>query len=170
MNAARANLLDTMGEFVTQRDPEKRGCRGAQSAHRCDCREHTGGRKLAGAGTDSNHGILTAARSSAAPAASNAGAEKASVRDGIWDLAKNVFDLRAKIKSIEVIDARSKDLANLFHKYSEAPRTRLQSYAAASDALAAAADSANGAALQKLRGRFDTLAWLFKQTSFVCCP
>ncbi len=46
----------------------------------------------------------------------------------------------------------------------------MQSYAAASDALAAAADSANGAALQKLRGQFDTLAWLFKQTSSILLP
>src|SRR6202042_99662 len=112
-------------------------------------------------------GTRPAATSPAASALSNSGVEKSGTRDGIWDLAKNVFDLRAKIKAIEVIDARSKDLADLFDKYSDAPRARLQSYAAGSDALASAADSATGVALQNLRSQFDTLAWLFKQTSSI---
>ena len=170
MNAARANLLDTMGEFVNQRDPKSADAE-ALKAH-IDA-------IAASIPTDSSSSgppmsaATTAAFSAAArpvPALSSAGAEKSNVRDGIWELAKNVFDLRAKIKAIEAIDAGSKDLADLFHKYSEAPRVRLQAYAANSDALATAADSANGVALQKLRAQFDTLAWLFKQTSSILLP
>jgi small-conductance mechanosensitive channel len=169
MNAARANLLDTMGEFVSQRDPKSADAE-ALKAHIDAIAASIPLGESAPAPTASTASTPAAAVKSAPPALQNPGTEKTSAREGIWDLAKKVFDLRAKIKSIEVIDARSKDLADLFHKYSEAPRTRLQSYTANSDALATAADSANGATLQKLRAQFDTLAWLFKQTSSILVP
>ena len=173
MNAARANLLDTMGEFASQRDPK--------SADAEALKAHIDAIAASIPVDDSTPAPATATTAAAAgstantfhpssPVSSNGGAEKANVRDGIWDLAKNVFDLRTKIKTIEVIDGRSKDLAAIFHKYSEAPRARLQSYAANSDTLATAADVANGAALQRLRAEFDTLAWLFKQTSSILLP
>jgi small-conductance mechanosensitive channel len=166
MNEARANLLDTMGEFVNQRDPKSADAE-ALKAH---IDAIAASIPLAAGAPAPQTGTTPAATSPAASALSNSSAEKSGVRDGIWDLAKNVFDLRAKIEAIEVIDARSKDLADLFSKYSEAPRARLQSYAAGSDALASAADSATGVALQNLRSQFDTLAWLFKQTSSILLP
>jgi small-conductance mechanosensitive channel len=166
MNAARANLLDTMGEFVNQRDPKSADAE-ALKAH---IDAIAASIPLAAGAPAPQSGATSAAASPAAPTLLNSGVEKSGARDGIWDLAKNVFDLRAKIKAIEVIDARSKDLADLFGKYSEAPRARLQSYSAGSDALATAADSATGVALQNLRSQFDTLAWLFKQTSSILLP
>ncbi|HTB88637.1 MAG TPA: hypothetical protein VK743_11815 [Steroidobacteraceae bacterium] len=166
MNAARANLLDTMGEFVSQRDPKSADAE-ALKAH---IDAIAASIPLAAGANAPPSGATTATATPAASALSNSGVEKSGTRDGIWDLAKNVFDLRAKIKAIEVIDARSKDLADLFDKYSDAPRARLQSYAAGSDALASAADSATGVALQNLRSQFDTLAWLFKQTSSILLP
>jgi small-conductance mechanosensitive channel len=166
MNAARANLLDTMGEFVNQRDPKSADAE-ALKAH---IDAIAASIPLAAAAPAPQTGTTPTATSPAASALLNSAVERSGVRDGIWDLAKNVFDLRAKIKAIEVIDARSKDLTDLFAKYSEAPRARLQSYAAGSDALASAADSATGVALQNLRSQFDTLAWLFKQTSSILLP
>jgi small-conductance mechanosensitive channel len=168
MNAARANLLDTMGEFIIQRDPKSADAE-ALKAHIDAIAASTPMAGSAPAPTAST--AAPAAAGSAATAVSlSQSADKSKVRDGIWDLAKNVFDLRNKIKAIEVIDSRSKNLQDLFRKYSEAPRTRLQSYSATSEALASAADSANGVALQQLRGQFDTLAWLFKQTSSILLP
>jgi small-conductance mechanosensitive channel len=166
MNAARANLLDTMGEFVNQRDPKSADAE-ALKAH---IDAIAASIPLAAAAPAPQTGTTPAATSPAASALLTSGVEKSGVRDGVWDLAKNVFDLRAKIKAVEVIDARSKDLGDLFAKCSEAPRARLQSYAAGSDALASAADSATGVALQNLRSQFDTLAWLFKQTSSILLP
>ncbi|MEO7207848.1 MAG: mechanosensitive ion channel domain-containing protein [Steroidobacteraceae bacterium] len=167
MNAARANLLDTMGEFVTQRDPKSADAE-ALKAHidAIAASMPLGESAPAPTASTASPGV----KSSVAPAVLQPSADKSNVGNGIWDLAKNVFDLRSKIKAIEVIDARSKDLADLFHKYSEAPRERLRAYATNSDALAAAANSANGAALQNLRAQFDTLAWLFKQTSSILLP
>jgi hypothetical protein len=167
MNAARANLLDTMGEFVNQRDPKSADAE-ALKAHIDAIAASIP--MSAGAPAPQASAAPAAATPAAAPAALNLSAEKPGARDGIWDLAKNVFDLRKKINAIEVVDERSKVLADLFHKFSEAPRARLQSYAAGGDALAAAADSANGAALQNLRSQFDTLAWVFKQTSSILLP
>jgi hypothetical protein len=166
MNEARANLLDTMGEFVNQRDPKSADAE-ALKAH---IDAIAASIPLGGSAPAPQTAASSPSAGTAAAAALTPSADKTLVRDGIWDLAKNVFDLRAKIKAIDVIDARSKDLAALFSQYSEAPRARLQSYAANSDALAAAADSATGAALQNLRAQFDTLAWLFKQTSSILLP
>jgi hypothetical protein len=167
MNAARANLLDTMGEFVNQRDPKSADAE-ALKAHI----DAIAASIPVSAGASAPQTGATSAATSpvVAPAPLNTGVAKPNARDGIWDMAKTVFDLRSKINAIEVIDGRSKALADLFHKYSEAPRARLQTYAAASDALAAAADSANGVALQNLRSQFDTLAWVFKQTSSILLP
>jgi mechanosensitive ion channel-like protein len=167
MNAARANLLDTMGEFVNQRDPKSADAE-ALKAH---IDAIAASIPMSASAPAPQAGTASVAATPAAAAAPvNPSGEKSSARDGIWDLAKNVFDLRKKINAIEVVDERSKALAELFHKFSEAPRARLQSYAAGGDALAAAADSANGAALQNLRSQFDTLAWVFKQTSSILLP
>jgi small-conductance mechanosensitive channel len=164
MNAARANLLDTMGEFVNQRDPKSADAEALKAHIDAIAASIPSGSSAPAPQT----GASAAATGRAAPL--NSSAEKSGGRDGIWDLAKNVFDLRSKIKAIEFIDTRSKNLADLFGKYSEAPRARLQSYSAESDALAAAADTATGVALQNLRSQFDTLAWLFKQTSSILLP
>ena len=164
MNAARANLLDTMGEFVSQRDPKSADAEALKAHIDAIAASIPSGSSAPAPQT----GASAAATGRAAPL--NSSAEKSGGRDGIWDLAKNVFDLRSKIKAIEFIDTRSKNLADLFGKYSEAPRARLQSYSAESDALAAAADTATGVALQNLRSQFDTLAWLFKQTSSILLP
>lgn len=167
MNAARANLLDTMGEFVNQRDPKSADAE-ALKAH---IDAIAASIPMSGSAPAPQTGAMSAPVSPAAASTPlNPGTQKSSARDGIWDLAKNVFDLRTKINAIAAVDARSQELADLFHKYSEAPRARLQSYAASGDALAAAADSAIGVALQNLRSQFDTLAWVFKQTSSILLP
>lgn len=171
MNAARANLLDTMGEFVNQRDPKSADAE-ALKAHI----DAIAASIPAAASTSAPQGTATPGGANSAPTpartlgVSSQSVDRSIARDGIWDLGRNVFDLRNKINAIESIDARSKSLADLFHKYGEAPRERLQSYAGTSDKLASAADSANANTLQNLRAQFDTLAWLFKQTSSILLP
>ncbi len=58
MNAARANLLDTMGEFVTQRDPKSADAEALKAHIDAIAASIPVGRKLAGAGTGGNRGIL----------------------------------------------------------------------------------------------------------------
>jgi hypothetical protein len=163
MLAARRNLLDTMTEFTYQNSP-KQASISALKAH-----------------IDAIAATLTAPASSAASNASQASAvpapllssnemKMAAARSGIWDLGVTAVNLHRKINSIEVVDQHTASLAKTFLKVSDLPLRQLKAYAARSDSLASQADKANGAALVALRGEFDTLAWLFKQTSAILLP
>jgi small-conductance mechanosensitive channel len=167
MLAARRNLLETMTEFTDQNSPNQASV-GALKAH-----------------IDAIAATLPALNSTPAstagpsPAQTNAvsgtplsGVESKlpAARTGIWDLGATAVSLHRKIASIDLVDQRTGALAKTFLKVSDLPLKQLKAYAARSDALAAQADKANGASLVALRGEFDTLAWLFKQTSAILLP
>src|SRR5262249_38199906 len=57
-----------------------------------------------------------------------------------------------------------------FAKIRTKPLELLKTYVTQSDSLAGQADNATGMTLKGLRDQFDTLAWLFKQTSEVLIP
>jgi small-conductance mechanosensitive channel len=166
MVEARKNLLDTMADFVNESDPKGAGA-SALKAH-----------------IDAIAATIPAASGNPPPAAVGppAGASAATSptalaisttipeRYGIWDLGSNVLKLRGKIKTIDVVDEHTAALAATFEKISAQPLKQLKAYSARSDALAAQADSAGGAVLKSLRNEFDTLAWLFKQTSAILIP
>ncbi len=156
MVEARKNLLDTMAEFVSESDPKGAGAN-ALKAH-IDAIAAT----IPAANGDST--TSGAIGGSAAPSA------PAPARYGIWDLGRNALRLRAKIKTIEVVDKHTAELAATFQKISAPPLKQLRAYSARSDALASQADNAGSAVLKSLRGEFDTLAWLFKQTSAILIP
>jgi hypothetical protein len=163
MLAARRNLLDTMTEFTAQNSP-KQASVSALKAH-IDAIAAT----LNVAGPAAAAG---ATQTSAASAQVPIGNEMktAATHSGIWDLGVSAVNLHRKIKSIEVVDQNTASLAKTFQSLSDLPLTQLRVYSARSDALAAQADKANGAALVALRSEFDTLAWLFKQTSAILLP
>jgi small-conductance mechanosensitive channel len=167
MNAARANLIDTMGDFVDHSNPKRADAQALKS--HIDAIE-------ASIPTANNAALPAQPSAASTPAANSAvsappaPAQKPEVRKGIWDLAGNAFRLRSKIKAIEGIDDETKKLAAAFHNISEAPVAQLQAYTAQGDALASQADTAGSAGLQGLRAQFDTLAWLFKETSAVLLP
>ena len=94
----------------------------------------------------------------------------AATRPGIWDLGVTAINLHRKIDSLDLVDKRTELLAKTLLNVSDLPLKQLKSYSARSDALAQRADHANGATLVALRGEFDTLAWLFKQTSEILLP
>jgi small-conductance mechanosensitive channel len=174
---ARKNLLDTMTEFVADTDPKNAGA-DALKAH-IDAIAAT----VPTAGTPA--GQASSASEIAGPASGRAatggsgvaaapttaeGAAALSARVGIWDLATNVLKLKNKINTIESIDQHTAALAGTFKQISAAPLTQLKALAAQSDALAQQAASADSSASKALRGEFDTLAWLFKQTSAILIP
>jgi small-conductance mechanosensitive channel len=76
-------------------------------------------------------------------------------RFGIWDLATTVFRLSAKGATIAQIDQRTAELKRLADR---------------GDALAAQSQSTNGSTLRGARDQYDTLAWLFQQTSSIVTP
>ncbi len=163
---ARRNLLDTMTEFVSGSDPK------AASANALKAQIDAIAATVPAAGVN----VATAAAPAAAAGASTTPATPVSsagagqTRFGIWDLGTEVMRQHTKIGAIEAIDRRTAALADTFHDISAAPLAQLQAYSTRSDALATQADHASGVALKDLRNQFDTLAWLFKQTSEVLLP
>ncbi len=167
MVAARKNLLDTMADFVNESDPKGAGAN-ALKAH-IDAIAAT----IPGAGATAVPASPTAPAPAGSPASSSGalgGSAAAPERTGIWDLGTTALRLRNKIKAIDVVDERTTALADTFQTTSAAPLKQLKAYSARSDELASQADSAASAALKALRSEFDTLAWLFKQTSSILIP
>jgi len=162
MVAARKNLLDTMADFVNESDPKGAGA-SALKAH-ID----------AIAATIPAANVAPAPGSPTAPAtpgnSASAAAAAAPERTGIWELGRSALRLRNKIKTIDVVDEHTTALADTFQQISAAPLKQLKAYSARSDELASQADSAASAALKALRSEFDTLAWLFKETSSILIP
>jgi hypothetical protein len=175
---ARKNLLDTMREFVDDNDPKNASANALKA--QIDAIAATvppsatitgqmqppqtvtgavGGRSIAGV----RSGVTSIATT-------GEGAATLSARVGIWDLGTNVLRLRGKINTIETIERHTAALATTFKTISAAPLKQLKSLAAQSDTLAGQSTSADDAASKSLRGEFDTLAWLFKQTSAIFIP
>jgi small-conductance mechanosensitive channel len=169
MVAARKNLLDTMADFVNESDPKGAGAN-ALKAH-IDAIAAT----IPGASATTASGSPTGAAAPAGGTASSpmtvlGGAAAAPARTGIWELGASALRLRNKIKAIEIVDENTAALADTFQTTSAAPLKQLKAYSARSDELASQADSAASAALKALRSEFDTLAWLFKETSSILIP
>jgi hypothetical protein len=165
---ARRNLLDTMTEFVSGSDPQ------AANANALKAQIDAIAATVPAAGVNVTTTAAPAATVGANPAPGAslnvAAGDAAQTRVGIWDLAAEVLRQHRKIGTIAAIDQRTAALAATFHSISAAPLARLQAYSGRGDALASQADHASGAALKDLRNQFDTLAWLFKQTSEVLLP
>jgi small-conductance mechanosensitive channel len=166
---ARKNLLDTMTEFVNTSDPKAAGANALKA--QIDAIAATiPGSSANAAAAPSVTGSSPATSSSAAPSTGNYSSKAAPARYGIWDLGADALRQRNKIGTIDLIGRHTSALAETFEKISAQPLKQLKTYAARSDALAAQADNAGSGALKDLRNEFDTLAWLFKQTSDILIP
>jgi len=167
---ARKNLLDTMTEFVNTTDPKAAGANALKAQIDAIAATIPSSSSSANAAASpSGTGSSSGASSSAAPPAGNDG-RAAPARYGIWDLATEALRQRNKIETIDLINRHTVALAETFEKTGAQPLTQLKTYAARSEALAAQADNAGSGALKDLRSEFDTLAWLFKQTSEILIP
>jgi small-conductance mechanosensitive channel len=162
MVKAQKNLFDTMSKFVYENDPKRASVSALKE--RIDALAATV--PAATAPSTASAAIPTAA-STAAPAGGGAAGTAAL---GIWDLVAEALRLLQKLRTLDSIDQHTKALQATFLKIRAAPNEQLKRLSAQSDQLAAAADSANGAELKNLRDQFDTLAWLFTQTSAVALP
>ena len=163
---ARKNLLDTMQQFVVSSDPKGADANALKA--QID----------AIAATIPNSAANVAAASAGAgqppaaapPSASATQTRAAGTPWGIWDLGREVLRQRSKLAAIDGIDRHTASLAQIFRTLSAPPLAQLKAYTARSDALAAQADTAGSGELKELRNEFDTLAWLFKQTSEILVP
>jgi small-conductance mechanosensitive channel len=163
MLKAKKNLLDTMSDYVNQTD--------AKGADANDLKAQID----AIAATVPQLGVpatapLTAPAGATAVTPPGAASHPLAGKTGIWDLSLAAFGLRRKLKTIDLIAAGSAKLAHLFEVDSAPSEAQLKAYTARSDALVQQAQSADAETQKTLRGQFDTLAWLFKQTSGVLLP
>ncbi len=157
---ARRNFLDNLAQFESETDGGSFGAN-ALKAHI----------DAIAASIPSAGGAAPNAPSARPATTSPDGSTTESMSEfGIWDLANTVFRLSAKLRTIDAIDRRTEQLQELFTQFRNEPLERLQALTARGDSLAAQADSANTTTLRGLRDQFDTLAWLFKQTSSILTP
>lgn len=89
---------------------------------------------------------------------------------GIWDLMGTVLRLATKIRTIDSIDQRTANLQETFKEVQALPLGQMKRLNQRGDQLAEQSDSTDGALLKAMRDEFDTLAWLYKQTSSVLTP
>ncbi len=171
MVSARKNLLDTMAQFVNESDAKRAGA-SALKAHIDAIAVSIPSANAAAASPASAAASTPVAGTSQAAATAQLAPNSNTTPDrvGIWELGSNVLRLSKKMSTIDAIDVRTAALEQTFLKIRTPPLEQLKQYAAQSDALSAQADNANSATLKGVRDQFDTLAWLFQQTSAILIP
>ena len=163
---ARRNMLTNMAQFDSETDATGFGAN-ALKAHI----DAIAASIPAASGAPVTPVVATSTDADSAPDESPvAGAGGSLRRFGIWDLATAVLRLSAKGHTIEQIDQRTAELQQTFNIVRTPPLEQLKRLADRGDALAAQTDAANGAVLRGVRDQYDTLAWLFQQTSSIVTP
>jgi small-conductance mechanosensitive channel len=162
---ARRNMLSTMAQFASETDATGFGAN-ALKAH---IDAIAASIPVAG-GTPLPVAQPTADSGSNPGAAESPAAGSPISRFGIWDLAATVFRLSAKARTIEQIDERTARLEQTFNVIRTPPLDQLKRLADRGDTLAAQTDASNDASLKGVRDQYDTLAWLFQQTSSIVTP
>ena len=161
---ARRNMLANMSQYASQNDTNGFGAN-ALKAHI----------DAIAASVPSANAAPVQAAAPAASGDSDSGAASlvantSLARFGIWELTATVLRLSAKASTINTVDERTEQLLDVFTQIRMPPLERLKALSARGDELAAQADSAQGADLKAIRDQYDTVAWLFQQTSSIIIP
>ncbi|HVY82709.1 MAG TPA: mechanosensitive ion channel domain-containing protein [Steroidobacteraceae bacterium] len=167
---ARLNMVSTMSQFVFQSDTARAGANSLKQHIDAIAASIPSSGVAAPALTSSGASSGATPASSAAAPAGAAREETGARRLGIWDLAGTVLRLQAKIGTIDEIDRRTAELQDTFKQIRTPPLEQIKALSARGDELAKAVDNANSRVLRDMRGQFDTLAWLFKQTASILVP
>jgi small-conductance mechanosensitive channel len=168
MVKAQKNLLDTMSQFVNENDTKRASVSALKS--RIDAIAATIPAATASSATPAAGASPSASATTVASPQPTTVGSTVPRELGIWDLLAQALRLSQKRSTIDTVEQRTKALQETFHKIRAAPNEQLQRLSARSDQLATIADTANGTALKGLRDQFDTLAWLFTQTSAIALP
>ena len=164
---ARRNLLNTMIELAQETDANGSGVSALKehiNAIAASIPAATAGATLAPGMLDGQDGMMVA--TAAAPQAD----QGSTGRPGIWDLAGTVLRLQGKLATIDDVDRRTEALAETFAKTRALPDQQLKTLSARGDEMATRSGGADAAGTKKARDEYDTLAWLFKQTSSILVP
>ena len=91
-------------------------------------------------------------------------------RFGLWELAGDVLRLQNKLATIAEVDGRTAALQETFTTIRAMPEAQIQMLTAQGDELGARQAGGDAAELRAARARYDTIAWLFQQTSSILVP
>jgi small-conductance mechanosensitive channel len=91
-------------------------------------------------------------------------------RFGIWDLGANVLRLQNKLATIDEVDSRTEELQQTFMQIRVAPQEQIEMLSTRGDELAARSSGSDAGAMRAARNEYDTIAWLFAQTSSILVP
>lgn len=160
---ARRNMVTNMTQFASETDTTGFGAN-ALKAHI----DAIAASIPASSGTPTPVGAFST--SSTAPTTAPAATGTSLSRFGIWDLAATVLRLSAKGRTIEQIDQHTAELQETFTRIRTPPLEQMKRLSDRGDALAAEAESNGGANTRGMRDQYDTLAWLFQQTSAIVTP
>ncbi|HUL83814.1 MAG TPA: hypothetical protein VL131_16820, partial [Gammaproteobacteria bacterium] len=168
---ARRNLLGTMAELAHETDANGSGA----SALKEHINAIAASIPAAAPGPMPELGAdaaASAAGTAGAPGAAPAPAAETGVarRFGIWDLGGNVLRLAGKISTIDEVDRHTAALQRTFTDIRSAPEAQIKALAARGDALAARSGTRDATQFKATRDEYDTLAWLFQQTSSILVP
>jgi len=168
---ARRNLLETMVDF--EHDSDANGSGVSTLKEHINAIASSIPAAAPGAmpdlGTEDAATPMPAATVASTGPASNAQAAGAS-RFGIWDLISNVLRLTNKLSTIDQIDRRTAALQKTFMDIRDAPEKQIKALADRGDQLGAQMGTGNAAQFKSTRAEYDTLAWLFSQTSSILVP
>jgi small-conductance mechanosensitive channel len=166
---ARRNLLNTMAEFAHESDANGSGVSALKehiNAIAASIPAATPG-AMPDAGNVSGETGSAAVVAAAPPSAAEQGTAG---RSGIWDLGANVLRLSSKLGTIDELDRRTEALQRTFTQIRALPEQQIKALSARGDEVAVQADASGPAGLQSARDEYDTLAWLFQQTSSILVP
>jgi small-conductance mechanosensitive channel len=161
--SARLNLLSNMMDFAHETDANGSGVAALRdhiSAIAASIPAASGVMPELG-GAEAGEGV------NAAPAPT---AQVGARRFGIWDLGANALRLQNKLATIDEVDRRTEDLQQTFMQSRTAPEEQIRMLSSRGDELAARSGGRDAAALRSARSEYDTIAWLFAQTSSILVP
>jgi small-conductance mechanosensitive channel len=166
---ARRNLLNNMVDFAHETDANGSGVSGLREQINAIAAS------IPAAASDAMPELGVADGQAGATglgnAATPAAAEQAGARRlGIWELGSNVLRLQNKLSTIDSVDSRTETLQQTFTQIRTAPEEQIQALSARGDALGARTARSDAADLRATRAEYDTLAWLFAQTSSILVP
>jgi small-conductance mechanosensitive channel len=161
---ARRNLLNNIAQFAVETDANGSGVSAL--------REHINAiaASIPAAAADAMPelgAVPVAGMDGSAPAAN----EQVGVRKfGLWELGGNVLRLQNKLATIAEVDSRTEALQQTFTQIRAMPEQQIQMLTARGDEVAARQAGSDTAALRAARADYDTIAWLFQQTSSILVP
>ena len=166
---ARRNLLNNMVDLAHETDANGSGVSALRehiNAIAASIPAANAGAMPELAAADAQAGTAGVGNAAPSPTIEQVGAR----RFGLWDLGSNVLRLQSKLSTIDEVDGRTEALQQTFTQIRAMPEQQIKTLSARGDELGARPAGGDAAELKTARDEYDTIAWLFAQTSSILVP